>query len=407
VSGYACGVPSASHICSSSTAHLLRLSLPRSQIKASKMSSTGAARRRRATSASRPRSSRRGDKPFPPRPARPRPTCPLASSRWLAARARARTTTPRTKTLARRSGSPAKTRGTGLLPVATLSLTGLRGSAPRRRAALALRPTPRCPTSLSGRIMTRASRACVTRRCRRPTAAGPQTRASATGLIRCAWRGGREEERGARAPPHCNAAPARTNVPCHPLPARARAPPCSNGTHCYELSSIHPRVKHIVGARLARALVGMLQGKPQPTPKLAGCRLAGQRLVLSFDAPLLGGEAVVLQAPVPGTFVPLEFQVANANVSAGTSGWVFAASLEAVNATAVAAVLPPGAGTPTAVRYAWGDYACCPGMNASTFFCPPTSCPIVTSVSQEPAVPFWASIDGGQCHCTPPWSCDA
>ena len=131
-------------------------------------------------------------------------------------------------------------------------------------------------------------------------------------------------------------------------------------------------MKHIVGARLARALAGMLQGKPQPTPKLAGCRLAGQRLVLSFDAPLLGGEAVALQAPVPGTFVPLEIQIAPANVSAGSSGWVYAVALEAVNATSVAAVLPPGAGPPSAVRYAWGDYACCPGMNASTFFCPPT-----------------------------------
>lgn len=152
----------------------------------------------------------------------------------------------------------------------------------------------------------------------------------------------------------------------------------------------------------------MLQAKPQPTPKLAGCRLAGARLVLSFDAQLLGGEAVALQAPIPGTFVPLEFQVAPANVSSGASGWVYATSLEAVNATAIAAVLPAGAGSPTAVRYAWGDYACCPGLPASTFFCPPTSCPIVTATSQEPAVPFWAAIEeDGHCRCTPPWSCDA
>ena len=93
---------------------------PHSQIKASKTSSTAAARRRRGTSASRPRSLRRGGKPFPQRLARPRLICPLASSRLQAAQARARITGPTSRTLARRSGSPARTRGTGPLPAATL-----------------------------------------------------------------------------------------------------------------------------------------------------------------------------------------------------------------------------------------------------------------------------------------------
>ena len=56
-----------------------------------------------------------------------------------------------------------------------------------------------------------------------------------------------------------------------------------NRTWNYEISAIHPRVKHIVGERLARALVGMQKGAPQPTPKLAGCRLAGQQLVLCME----------------------------------------------------------------------------------------------------------------------------
>lgn len=182
-----------------------------------------------------------------------------------------------------------------------------------------------------------------------------------------------------------------------------------NKTWNYEFSAIHPRVKHIVGERLARALVGMQTGAPQPTPKLAGCRLAGQQLVLSFDLQLLGAEAVSLQ-PYPlwsPTFIPLEFRVAAANETDGSSGWVYAAALATVNATSVAATLPPGVGAPTAVRYAWGDYACCPGMNASTFFCPPSACPIVTSSTQEPAVPFWAAIVGGRCECDAPWDCSA
>ena len=174
----------------------------------------------------------------------------------------------------------------------------------------------------------------------------------------------------------------------------------------YERSNIHPRVKHIVGERLARALLGMRVGAPQPTPKLAGCRLAGVTLTLMFDTTLMGAESITLQPPLwAPTFIPLEFQVAPTNVS--STGWVYAASLVVVNATAVSATLPPGVGTPTAVRYAWGDYSCCPGMQESTFFCPPTSCPIVTSLSTEPAVPFWAAIVDGKCECDAPWDCGA
>ena len=181
-----------------------------------------------------------------------------------------------------------------------------------------------------------------------------------------------------------------------------------NKTWNFQNSAIHPRVKHIVGERLARALIGLQQGTPQPTPKLAGCRLvAGPQLVLSFDAQMLGAEGVVVQPPVPGAFIPLEFQVAPANETDGSSGWVFAASLQALNSTAVVATLPAGSANPTAVRYAWGDYACCPGMAAATFFCPPSSCPILTSGSQEPAVPFWAAIVGGKCACDAPWDCSA
>ena len=179
-----------------------------------------------------------------------------------------------------------------------------------------------------------------------------------------------------------------------------------NRTWNFQNSAIHPRVKDIVGERLARALVGLQQGTPQPTPKLKGCRLAGQQIVLSFDAQLLGAEGVAVQAPVPGSSIPLEFRVAPANETDGSSGWVFAATLEVYNSTSVAAALPAGV-VPTAVRYAWADYACCPGMDAETFFCPPTSCPILTSGSQEPAVPFWAAIVGGKCECDAPWDCSA
>ena len=110
------------------------------------------------------------------------------------------------------------------------------------------------------------------------------------------------------------------------------APYSLNKTWNYQNSGIHPRVKETVGARLARAAYGLSllpAPKPQPTPKLSGCRLesagpdaagsggaAATRLVLLFDHGLLGGEAVDLQPPGPGqstqilTNAPLFFKMA-------------------------------------------------------------------------------------------------
>lgn len=188
-----------------------------------------------------------------------------------------------------------------------------------------------------------------------------------------------------------------------------------NKTWNYQNSGIHPRVKETVGKRLARAAWGLKvmspMATPQPTPKLSGCRLdaSGVRLVLHFDHGLLGGEAVSLQPPGPGA-IPLELQIGPAVPSGpgNTSGWVYAAALTEINATAIAVTLPAGASMPTGVRYAWGDYPCCPGLEKATFFCPPAACPIVSATTKEPAVPFFARIiQGGTCECDAPWNCSA
>jgi len=181
-----------------------------------------------------------------------------------------------------------------------------------------------------------------------------------------------------------------------------------NVTHNYELAAIHPRDKKLIGQRLARALTGLISGKPQSTPKLSRCRLVNATLInLSFDAVLLGGEAVSLQAPPPGSSSPLEFLLG----PTGNATWVSASSLKISGPNSISAEIPnllPSATLPSAVRYAWGDSPCCPGLNASTYFCPPAACPIVTASSLEPAVPFWAAIDAeGKCECTPPWDCSA
>lgn len=182
-----------------------------------------------------------------------------------------------------------------------------------------------------------------------------------------------------------------------------------NRTWNYQNSGIHPRAKQTVGQRLARAAYGLAQTppKPQPTPKLGGCRVEGSRVVLSFDQDLLGTESVILQPKAPGE-LPMQLQVGPAvPVGPGnTSGWVYASTLEVLNGTSIA-VTWPGGSTPTAIRYAWGNYPCCPGLDPETAFCPSAACPIATSVTKEPAVPFWAKIVNGRCHCDAPWTCDA
>jgi hypothetical protein len=176
-----------------------------------------------------------------------------------------------------------------------------------------------------------------------------------------------------------------------------------NQTHSYENSGIHPRPKLQIGQRLARGYLALQSGGAAPAAKLAGCRLdASGSLTLTFDAALLGSEAVRVQTGAPGL---LPLQVRTGPPTNATSGWAFALSLRALNVTSVEVLLPQG--TPDAVRYAWADYPCCPGISTSTGFCPPESCPIVTSASAEPALPFYARIVGGKCVCEAPWTCDA
>lgn len=185
-----------------------------------------------------------------------------------------------------------------------------------------------------------------------------------------------------------------------------------NLTHNYQNSGIHPRPKLQIGQRLARGYLAVEAGRVAPLAKLAGCRLMGSggsdpfSLTLTFDATLLGAESVAVQRIVPGGLLPLQVRVGGAtNVS---SGWVYALGLTAINATSVTVFLPLVEAPPNAVRYAWADSPCCPLLNASTGFCPPEACPIVTSENTaEPAVPFYALIVGGKCVCEAPWDCGA
>jgi YD repeat-containing protein len=91
---------------------------------------------------------------------------------------------------------------------------------------------------------------------------------------------------------------------------------------------------------------------------------------------------------------------------------------------------PLGGRTPLAVRLAWplfrtrvgtADDMCCvhssqvrdqsdpryPGPQGGTEVCVPGNCPIYSSVSELPANPFFAAIEGDKCKCQTPQVCDA
>ena len=65
----------------------------------------------------------------------------------------------------------------------------------------------------------------------------------------------------------------------------------------------------------------------------------------------------------------------------------------------------------TGVRYArWAKVShpvCCGDIDFSFSPCPPNSCPISSSASDLPAMPFEAEIVGGKCKCLDPQVCDA
>ena len=52
---------------------------------------------------------------------------------------------------------------------------------------------------------------------------------------------------------------------------------------------------------------------------------------------------------------------------------------------------------------------CCPDIAVKRGMepCVPGSCPIITANTQLPANPFYATLESGTCHCTPPQTCNA
>ena len=212
------------------------------------------------------------------------------------------------------------------------------------------------------------------------------------------------------------------------------------------MGSIHPRVKKIVGTRLAKAARAIAYNDEAVVwtgPVLDSCSISGGQLKLKFRSDLLKGDSImVLQRSNTGISLvdeslqrvewtsdmlmllqqlggqsPMEVQlngqqwlavapvdkcraVGNDKVSYGERScyWNTTDSTHMDGFDEVMLNIAGNIGPNiTAVRYAWGENPCCPGMNRNTLPCPPNSCPIQTFNSTMPAVPFWATIVDGKC----------
>ena len=201
--------------------------------------------------------------------------------------------------------------------------------------------------------------------------------------------------------------------------------PCSGDTRWsvyltrFFMGPIHPRTKLPLATRLAKAAAVVVYGAQGPTtgPVISGCSVSGKMLTIRFNTTLLtSGEKVIVQDynksldmmasglevcgnEVDPPLVPPNNKDRNwtsANLQIDPSGSAIVVDLSPLNGT-----------QPTAVRYAWDDYPCCGQRNRDLTPCPPGSCPVMSSPSMLPAMPFFAMIHDGKCKCVPPQVCDS
>ena len=222
----------------------------------------------------------------------------------------------------------------------------------------------------------------------------------------------------------------------------------------------HPRVKRIVGERLALAARKIAYEDNEVVwtgPVLRSCGVKGRELVLEFDKELLGDDTIMVTGHTANTLgwvtdgqpgdafpdkssgltgvnldvlllamqlgpeSPLEIQINGTKGNMTDGLWVpISPNPKCPGASNDAKLCPVQAGKPgnvvtaslstsfgaditpfiTGVRYGWGGNPCCPTVNRAIIPCPPNACPIQTWNSTLPAVPFWATIDGDSGNCS-------
>jgi hypothetical protein len=199
------------------------------------------------------------------------------------------------------------------------------------------------------------------------------------------------------------------------------------------MGPIHPRDKKPVGARLAQSAGITVYGQSGAFtgPTLSGCRVnaGGGSVTVSFDAALLAGDAVQVQAYPPAynnvsasalavLVDPKGFcfqssgrsciddGTGSAGANETDSGWVYVDIAEASPSSITVDLTRSGAQI-YGIRYAMADETCCAHYAPSSNPCPVASCPLMGRASRLPANPFMAHIVDGKCVCIPPQQCNA
>lgn len=208
----------------------------------------------------------------------------------------------------------------------------------------------------------------------------------------------------------------------------------------YFMGSIHPRTKKLVAQRLAKAAWAIVYEHDTPFtgPVLSGCGLSSDKsqLIIRFNDTFMFGDDLMVtnysrneqaSAMFVRINVPLPDDAArnslyenrkpwwgdedtwvNVDIAAGpTPGkHEVVADLSKLPHNAVVTGVKYGHSIPGVFPQSGHFRVCCGTRNMRLDPCPPDSCPIKSSNSQWPAMPFMARIEQGTCKCLEPQVCD-
>lgn len=189
-----------------------------------------------------------------------------------------------------------------------------------------------------------------------------------------------------------------------------------NSTH-WLLGNVHPRAKIYVGERLAMGAHRFVYARHDAIwqgPLIQSCRVDNDdaAIYIEFDAHLLYDESVSVQPFALWYNESLALQVRRTSAFEiyVDATWMQlerdALSMQQQAERYTVRVDVQGyAAQIEAIRYAWSDYPCCGDLDIRRYPCPMNLCPIITSKSRLPALPFEARIVDGHCECYNPQKC--
>ena len=183
------------------------------------------------------------------------------------------------------------------------------------------------------------------------------------------------------------------------------------------MGSVHPRTKLIIGERLARGINkfvynndGIWQG-----PYLKECQFDQKNgiIILQFNQDLLYDEQIIIQ-PFNLWYdnnLTEQIQETSAFEIKINGRWILLErdTLQSMDNNIVIVnihIITSQSQIIEGIRYAWQDDACCGTLNLKDNPCPMNLCPIITSKTKLPALPFKAQIIDNKCKCYAPQKCD-